>query len=378
VPVNTFDYQYAHNGNGYAGFLTYCDYCLDSNTREYLQTPLINHLLPGSTYFIEFFISFANYPRFASNNIGAYFSKNGLGSNNQSYFPVVPQFNYTDIITDRDNWIRVCGDFIATDTFNYLTIGNFFNNANTDTVLVNVTQWQTDSYYLIDDVFVSQIGRSSFTPMLTTNKQKICAGDSAQLCVSPGFFDYFWNTGQSDSCILISLAGNYYVTAIDSNGCPAESNQITITANPLPAVSVSVSGNSISVYNSVSQQWFLNGTPISGATADTLVVAQGGSYTVMVTDSNGCTAGSNAIVISDLDNLAWFNVSIYPNPTSSALFVSAANKQLGAITIYDLTGKKIAEQSYSTEIDVSTLSNGIYFVEIRNSAGTKRERFVKM
>src|SRR5690606_14872666 len=54
---------------------------------------------------------------------------------------------------------------------------------------------------------------------------------------------------------------------------------------------------------------------------------------------------------------------MYPNPATS---VVNFNKEITA-TIFDITGKKVLSVENVTSIDISTLSNGIYFV--KNSEG---------
>ena len=68
-------------------------------------------------------------------------------------------------------------------------------------------------------------------------------------------------------------------------------------------------------------------------------------------------------------------LSIFPNPATNAITVSSANESLTSITIVDVAGKTLIDVSNvnleSQTIDVSTLSQGIYFVNINNKI-TKR------
>ncbi|MEW6469359.1 MAG: T9SS type A sorting domain-containing protein [Bacteroidota bacterium] len=62
---------------------------------------------------------------------------------------------YTDsIITDSTGWTRIFGSFIADSTYNYVVLGNFFDDANTDTVRF-YNDSQDNAYYFLDDVCVS-------------------------------------------------------------------------------------------------------------------------------------------------------------------------------------------------------------------------------
>ena len=65
------------------------------------------------------------------------------------------------------------------------------------------------------------------------------------------------------------------------------------------------------------------------------------------------------------------DLSIYPNPASSKLFLSGLNENFnnGEISVLDFSGRKIFSQkisSHQNEIDVSSLPNGVYLLELKN------------
>ena len=139
-------------------------------------------------------------------------------------------------------------------------------------------------------------------------------GDSAQVCAPTGYQSYLWNTGAATNCIYPKAAGNYYVTVTDNGNCTAASNHIAIAVYPQPPVSISVSGDSLLAYNAVTYQWILNGNAIQGANSNLYIPAQSGSYQVQVTDTNGCTATSIAVVktvtaINTLSDIIFIRVS---------------------------------------------------------------------
>ena len=77
------------------------------------------------------------------------------------------------------------------------------------------------------------------------------------------------------------------------------------------------------------------------------------------------------------DNI--FNVSIYPNPASNRLNISAANTIQNA-EIYNVLGKKVMNVTInktSESIDISNLASGVYMIKynIENSVGTAK--FIK-
>ena len=69
--------------------------------------------------------------------------------------------------------------------------------------------------------------------------------------------------------------------------------------------------------------------------------------------------------------------SLYPNPANSQVVINTNETQaLGEVLLTDMTGKVVKQfqtQKSTTEIDVSTLENGIYFVK----AGGVSQKLVK-
>uniref|UniRef100_UPI00404B2FE2 T9SS type A sorting domain-containing protein n=1 Tax=Flavobacterium sp. TaxID=239 RepID=UPI00404B2FE2 len=60
------------------------------------------------------------------------------------------------------------------------------------------------------------------------------------------------------------------------------------------------------------------------------------------------------------------NISIYPNPVKNTLFINANESVIDSVMIYTLDGKKVLQlnQMVENSIDVSGLSNGVYFVRL--------------
>gem|GEM_PF-2528124 len=135
-----------------------------------------------------------------------------------------------------------------------------------------------------------------------------CYGGSVVLTASGGT-TYTWSNGATTASITASVPGVY--TANASNGCgSAPSNAITVTVN-VPPVAVITGTSTICVGNSSTlsaassvagsgtitgyQWWYDNGTTntaISGATGVTYNATAPGSYSVVITDSNGCSSVS--------------------------------------------------------------------------------------
>lgn len=75
-------------------------------------------------------------------------------------------------------------------------------------------------------------------------------------------------------------------------------------------------------------------------------------------------------------------VTIFPNPASSSITVQIENVPANyKITIYNVIGKKVKEsvgiERDKTEMNVSDLENGIYFLQVENeNAILRKEKII--
>ena len=69
------------------------------------------------------------------------------------------------------------------------------------------------------------------------------------------------------------------------------------------------------------------------------------------------------------------DVKIYPNPTVDHLFIKVKNK-VNNVIIYDIRGIKVLN-SQQLNLDVSSLSKGLYIVEIETVNQKERKVFIK-
>ena len=74
------------------------------------------------------------------------------------------------------------------------------------------------------------------------------------------------------------------------------------------------------------------------------------------------------------------NASFYPNPvTNGELNVVATKESLKSVSIFDLSGKKVASKSVegkSTKINTQGLAKGVYILEVSGSKSTSRNKLV--
>ena len=162
VPWNGFTWQYALDGDAYVGMT-----CFEpGDFREHVGAPLIEPLIIGQTYYVSFWVNLATEgsyweTRWACNNQGVLFTMDEHIWSGQT--GAVPEFaprnyahvNNPTVITDTANWTLVSGSFVADSAYRYIVLGNFFNDALTDTLHFTPGLPSLAAYYLYDAICVS-------------------------------------------------------------------------------------------------------------------------------------------------------------------------------------------------------------------------------
>ncbi len=132
---------------------------------------------------------------------------------------------------------------------------------------------------------------------VVTGPAAICPGDSAVLDAGTGYETYQWNTGAATERITVTAAGTYAVS-VTKGTCAGTSAPFVVTEYPAPIVAIASQGDTLTATpQAASYEWMRDGGVIAGATGQTYVAAQAGTYTVRVTDTNGCAAISAGYVV---------------------------------------------------------------------------------
>lgn len=211
-----------------------------------------------------------------------------------------------------------------------------------------------------------------------------CAGDSLLLTASAGLvFQWYYNgnpiLGATAGAYYASNQGNYSVNVNDGN-CSATSPNTYITLYSLPAVPlISQSGSVLTSTFASTYQWYLNGTPIVGATSQTYTITANGTYTVVTTNSAGCEEASAPWVVTttDIASVQILNdVNVFPNPYSefTTIQINIVENSNVVAEVYNVLGEKIqtivnnelTPGSHNFNFGAKTLgyTSGVYFVRI--------------
>jgi YD repeat-containing protein len=244
---------------------------------------------------------------------------------------------------------------ITDSTYFYIVASNNGCSGYSDTILIT-----TYPYFMFN--------------ILSIPSPPYCTGDTVVLSTSlPSSAGYQWSTGSVDSITLIDTSGYYYVYMTDTNGCFASSS-LLLTFNPSPPPpSISQNGPELYSTAATSMQWYFNGIPIPGATANTYTPLMNGDYSYEITNSFGCSTMSQTYIFTTVNiygNSASNEIVIYPQIIESSFEIdcqcATINKQM-VFEIYSVTGEKIYSQRLFetiTKIENSNIQDGIYFWKV--------------
>ena len=310
-------FQYAKNGNAYAGLYTY-DATPQLNLREYIQAELISPLINGNCYYVGFYANNADWAGFATNKLGAYLSQNAIANPGGSFIlncnSQIKSYN-NKIIKDTLNWEFIGGIFQASNSEKYITIGNFNTDATTDTLTYNYNALAPlYAYYFIDSVFVIPVdSMPNSMHAFAGNDITINSGDSTFIGQEISNLNCNWYQGAS--LIASNISGIY--------------------VKPL-----------------VTTTYFVHQTLCGNTTTDTVVVTVNPSV------------GIYDLFIKDEDFI------ISPNPNNGFLNIELSNKDFKkqniTIKLFTIFGREIKEiklQENKEKIDIQDLDNGIYYLQ---------------
>lgn len=220
--------------------------------------------------------------------------------------------------------------------------------------------------------------------IIAGNDTGFCQSSSIMICANGGI-NYAWapSFGVSDTTIACPTFGptsstTYTVTGTDANGC-ASTDSVTLSLYPLPSVPVISQNVQILTSTSASSyQWYYNSNPIPGATGQSYTPTANGTYYVVVTDSNGCSAFSSTYSMADVgvtEVISDGGMMMYPNPNNGTFFiVTDLNHQAASLEVISMTGQVVySEQLKADGLIRKELNAGVedgsYLVRITHADG---------
>lgn len=229
VPNNFVGSQPANTGEAYCGGYYYFGGS-GSSYREYLQVELTEPLISGVTYDVSLWYSLADNGNVSCgiDKLGIHLSADAPSSGGTSVLDVTPQVELmAGFITNTTTWLQLTSCFVAAGSEKFLTIGNFYTDAQTNTHPDCAGGQLT--YMYIDDVSVVLNGSTpgSITVDLGPDVE-MC--DEAALDPNLSNVGFTWQDGSHNPTFTATETGTYYLTI--TSGCDIGIDSIDVTIIP--------------------------------------------------------------------------------------------------------------------------------------------------
>jgi hypothetical protein len=192
VPSNNIGYQFAANGQGYAGLVTY--FPGFPEYREAIIAQLNQPMVVGANYDLSlkvspggFSYSVENTIRLASRGIGLRLSTNPVPLNGYALNGAVLFMD--NVLQDTLAWTTLSRELIADSAYQFVLIGNFFEDSLSEPTVLDPNGQVDASYAFVDEICIS-------------NQDGICATPESISMITPMPFTVLNNPSEGDFRIL--------------------------------------------------------------------------------------------------------------------------------------------------------------------------------
>ena len=202
-------------------------------------------------------------------------------------------------------------------------------------------------------------------PVITSSgPTTFCAGGSVTLTASNGS-GWLWSNGATSQSIVVNTSQTLTVQVTDANGCAATSAPVTVTVNPLPPTpSITAdgpltfcTGQDVVLTAPASNGYLWS----NGATTQSITVTAAGTFSVQVTDANGCMSASSAPVA----------VNVSPAPPAPSVSASGPTTFCpgGSIVLTASNADGWLWSNGATTQSITVSADGSYSVQAVNASG---------
>jgi len=250
---------------------------------------------------------------------------------------------------------EVCPDFSI--NFNNIEY-NIDNPSGLDTVWGGSANG-CDSFIRVDLAFYD------FEAPEIEGEPFICDDGLQQLIVEGDYTSFEWNTGDTGSELIIDMPGLYSVVATNDDGCSAET---FFSVDPFDSFFPSLLGEDsfcegdqaeLALVNTFTAYFWSN-----GSMAPSIIVDEGGEYSVTVVNEDGCES-QNTFFIDEI-------VIPIPDIQGEVEFCFGESTVLTASNQYDIYEWSTGEATQSIEVSES----GEYTVTISSEIGCSKENSI--
>ena len=295
----------------------------------------------------------------------------------------------------------------ANDTLIELAKGGVWNSSNAHATvsggIVNGVSTGTDTIrytitYANGPITVTKIITINPSPVAgsITGLSVVCEASSITLsdAVAGGGWSASGGAWVSGGLVTGIATGTAVITYAVTNTCGTAITTHTVTVNPLPNSGTITGPSTVCESASITLTdgspggvWAINNgnATLSGNTV-TGVVA--GTDTVSYTVSNSCGSTTTVYIITvntcpnEVSTVnQQNNLYIYPNPTTGELTIATDKGAYNSFTITNEIGQVVMQQQLSSEttnVNIKTLSTGLYYITLKGDSGIRVMKIVKM
>lgn len=225
-----------------------------------------------------------------------------------------------------------------------------------------------------------EVKESFAVPLVITGDSLACPGDLTTLQAPPIYLEYLWSTMEITPSIEVVAPGTFQLIVTDDFGCRDTAN---ITLGLYPPVSLQIMGNTLicakdstilTPGNGYASYLWSTGSPSSSIT-----VSNAGTYSVEVSDANGCLGADTVqVIVQTVDTTLLFASSCNPLDTGitktllintngcDSLVIRSVSYNLADSTVVSATTCDPADQGI--DIQVLTSQFGCDSVVVTNTA----------
>jgi hypothetical protein len=192
----------------------------------------------------------------------------------------------------------------------------------------------------------TQVGLNLYNANITASgPTTFCQGGSVVLTAGSGNTSYSWNTGATSQSITVASSGTFIVTVFNGNCFGTDTVTVTVHPNPpVPVISASPStaicpGDSVVLTASPANSHAWNTNQYTSS----ITVNSAGTYSVTVTDANGCQSTGS------------INVTVFPNPITN--ISNSVTICQGDTAQLSLTGGVSYQWTPATGLSSTTVAN---------------------
>jgi len=259
----------------------------------------------------------------------------------------------------NDNSFAVSSNWYSEETLTNV-VGTY--NASSNTFTSSLTAGSHVLYFEATDndnnctqIMRIPLGLSGSFLVTISGDLNYCASDNFTTLDAGSWTSYEWSNNETTQKIEAG-EGTYTVIVTDSNGCTS-TDEVTVVENPNP--NPSIGGNLeycasdnftvLDAGNGTSYKW-------SSGQTNQKIEASEGTYTVTITNSNGCTGTDEATVVENSN----------PSPSIGGNLEYCASDNFTVLDAGNGTSYKWSNGETSQKIEAS---EGAYTVTITNSNG---------